>query len=393
MKEPFISMKKKLGIFSSANRPYKDLRKHLNRQPVGYPATLSGIEIRLLKEIFTPAEAQAALLLSYRPQPFEVISSRAVSTGLDGESLRQLLVSMEKKGGIFVRHSESGPTYALHPFVIGMYEMQLNRLTPGFYLDAHKYGLLAYGMEYLTTSVPQMRVIPIQEALSPVQNVAPYDHIREIVDRANVPIAVVNCICKTGKDLISDPCRLTDRREICMVFRDFARTCERFDEGRIISKKEAFDILDLNEKEGLVLLTASMQEPQVVCSCCDCCCGILEAMKFMPRIVDYAASNFSAELKAETCTGCALCVKRCQMQAIQCDETTGKPSAVDSNRCIGCGLCVSTCKNGSITLKKKETEFIPPKDIDDLYEVIMQNKKGLGGKLLKLAKGMIGLKS
>jgi electron transport complex protein RnfB len=36
---------------------YKDLQKHLNKQPVGYPATKSSVEIRLLKRFFNPEEA------------------------------------------------------------------------------------------------------------------------------------------------------------------------------------------------------------------------------------------------------------------------------------------------------------------------------------------------
>jgi len=80
------------------------------------------------------------------------------------------------------------------------------------------------------------------------------------------------------------------------------------------------------------------------------------------------------------------------MQAIQFDEKAQKATTINSMKCIGCGLCVSTCKPGSINLKKKEKEFIPPKDMDELYDVIMQNKKGMGGKMVKMAKGMMGLK-
>ena len=392
MKEPFISVKKKLKFFSTANQPYKELRKHLDKQPVGYPATLSGIELRLLKELFTTAEAEAALYLSYKFEPFEAIYKKAKEKEYERQEFQQLLESMEKKGCIFVKIKDGEPYYALHPFAIGMFEMQIKRLTPSYFLDAHNYMLQGYAMEYLTTQVPQMRVIPINKILSPIQNVAPYDHIREIVDQTKDKIGITDCICKVGRDLIGDPCKVTDRREVCMGFRDYADAYARHGWGRTISKKEAIDILDQNEKDGLVLITASMQEPQFVCSCCDCCCGILEAMKIMPRPVDFAASNFYAELNPELCKGCKTCLKRCQMQAIQFDEKTQKATAINSMKCIGCGLCISTCKTGSINLKKKEKESIPPKDMDELYDVIMQNKKGMGGKMVKMAKGMMGLK-
>ena len=36
---------------------YRKLQEHLDKMPVGYPATQSGVEINLLKTIFTPEEA------------------------------------------------------------------------------------------------------------------------------------------------------------------------------------------------------------------------------------------------------------------------------------------------------------------------------------------------
>jgi NAD-dependent dihydropyrimidine dehydrogenase PreA subunit len=392
MKEPFISVKKKLKFFSTANQPYKELRKHLDKQPVGYPATPSGVELRLLKEIFTTAEAKAALHLSYKLEPFEAIYNRAKDKKYERQEFKHLIESMEKKGCIFVKRKDRETYYALHPFVIGFFEMQLKRLTPSLYLDAHKYALQAYGMEYLTSHVPQLRVIPIDKSLTLTQNVATYDQIKEIVDRTKDRITAQDCICKVGKDLIGDPCKVTDRREVCMGFRDFADTYARHGWGRTISKKEAMDILEQNEKDGLVLMTASMQEPQFLCSCCDCCCGIIETIKIMPRPVDFAASNFYAELNPDLCNGCQTCVKRCQMEAIQFNEKAQKAIGINDKRCIGCGLCVSTCKTGSIKLKKKDTEFVPPEDFDELYEVIMQNKKGMGGKIAKMGKAILGVK-
>jgi Na+-translocating ferredoxin:NAD+ oxidoreductase subunit B len=37
---------------------YRDLQKHMDRMPVGYPATSSGVDIRILKQFFTPEEAE-----------------------------------------------------------------------------------------------------------------------------------------------------------------------------------------------------------------------------------------------------------------------------------------------------------------------------------------------
>jgi ferredoxin len=58
-----------------------------------------------------------------------------------------------------------------------------------------------------------------------------------------------------------------------------------------------------------------------------------------------------------------------------------KHAVVDPERCLGCGVCVTTCPTQAITLKKKPTEVRPPQTREDLYDIIMANKKGRLGKL------------
>ena len=44
---------------------YIKLQKHLDNQAVGFPATKTGVEIRILKHIFSPEEAEISIFLSY----------------------------------------------------------------------------------------------------------------------------------------------------------------------------------------------------------------------------------------------------------------------------------------------------------------------------------------
>ena len=39
---------------------YRDLQIHLDKLPIGFPPTESGVEIRILKHLFTPEEAKLA---------------------------------------------------------------------------------------------------------------------------------------------------------------------------------------------------------------------------------------------------------------------------------------------------------------------------------------------
>ena len=55
--------------------------------PVPYPSTGTGVELRLLQHMFSPAEAEVALYLSAAAEPAEVIHRRIRRTGLDVEGV------------------------------------------------------------------------------------------------------------------------------------------------------------------------------------------------------------------------------------------------------------------------------------------------------------------
>ena len=59
---------------------YRELQKHLDKMPVGYPATESGVEIRILKHLFSPEQAELALYLAYQPLSLEKIYRKAKTT-------------------------------------------------------------------------------------------------------------------------------------------------------------------------------------------------------------------------------------------------------------------------------------------------------------------------
>jgi H+/Na+-translocating ferredoxin:NAD+ oxidoreductase subunit B len=390
MKTFISNFKKGLNVSSQARKKYRSLQKHLNTQPVGFPATVSGIELRILQHFFTTEEAEVALLLSWHPMTFAEISASAMKKGIQEKKLRNLVDSMSLKGSVFARTSGQETRYSLHPLIIGMYEFQQPRLTPNLYLSLREYLNKRFAMEYYATQPRQMRVIPVNKSITPNLAVAAYDDIREIVDRTKDRISIGECICRTGKAMVGQPCKKTDRREVCMSFRDYHDIGKRTGWGRSISKSEALTILDENEKEGLVLMPSTMQEPQFVCSCCRCCCGIQELVGMFSRPVDFVESNYRAELKPETCLACGVCQKRCPTGAVLSDGK--KAVGIDEGRCIGCGVCVSTCKSGSCKLVRKEKQFVPPKDHHALMETINNNKKSTLNKASMMMKAVTGFR-
>jgi hypothetical protein len=79
---------------------YRDLQKDLNQQPVGFPATKSGSEIRLLKRFFNPGEARVAMTLSYRPRPLREIYEDVREKGIAFGEVRNTQNAMANKGVI-----------------------------------------------------------------------------------------------------------------------------------------------------------------------------------------------------------------------------------------------------------------------------------------------------
>jgi len=62
-----------------------------------------------------------------------------------------------------------------------------------------------------------------------------------------------------------------------------------------------------------------------------------------------------AEVHAETCSGCGICVPLCPYAAIEMMDWAGKPRAIiDITQCHGCGVCASTCPSSAIVLNGYE---------------------------------------
>jgi electron transport complex protein RnfB len=371
---------------------YRDLQKYLDRLPIGYPATKSGVEIRILRHLFTPEEAKIALQLSMIAEPIERIYQRVKKSGISIEELQQILDHMAHKGSIFTRREGDKKLYMNIWLAVGMYEFQVERLTKDFARDLLQYDDEAFDDEAVRIKIPQMRTIPVEKGL-PVPDkyqVSTYDNVREIIENAHGQLAIANCVCRQTKDLLGENCTNTDLRETCfLVSPEAAGYYVDVGIGRNITKEEALDILGRAQEAGLVLQPENTQHPGFICCCCGDCCGILVAIKKSPRPADYYATNYCVEVDPELCTGCEICVERCQLEArVMVDGV----ATVNPDRCIGCGNCVVFCEFGANQLRKKEQELVPPKDTQALYMKIMSQRGGKWNLLKTGAKILLKLK-
>lgn len=354
---------------------YIKLKEHLDKLPVGFPSTKSGVELKILKNLFTPQQAKMAMKLDFIAKPLKKIHRKLRNEDISIKELEEILDEMYSDGlinrGFNKENGEKVKYYANAPFAIGMYEYQLNDLNEEFIKLSDQYFEEAFIDEYNKSGVPQLRTIPIEQSVESTTSVATYDDFKQVIEDCGGPIAVAECICKKEKDLIGEPCKQTDLREICFSFRTAAKLYEDKGLGRFITKEEALEILEQAQKDGLVLQPGNSQRPMCICCCCGCCCGILRNQKNYDAPAKFFATNYYAQVDSDLCIGCGVCETRCNMDAITINNEI---SNINLDRCIGCGVCVPTCPEEAISLIKKEEEIIPPKNTAATYQAIMQGK-------------------
>lgn len=370
----------------TVERVYRDLQRHLDKQPIGFPAAKSGAEIAILKRLFTPDHAALALYLDYKLHTAGQVHERAKSSGVSLADVGRMLEEMRAAGAIGHVEKEGRDYYYTLPLVVGMWEYQAGRLTPEFLADFGAYASdRAFGLGMISTEVPQMRTIPIEKSVTAEHAVTDYDALVRLLSDSEGPFRVGECICRKAARFEGKTCRQTNRLETCMAIGDMAKQFSEGEGWRDVTKEEALQIARLNQADGLVLQPSNTQKIDFICSCCGCCCGMLGSLRSLPKPVDFWATNYSATVDGALCSSCEVCVERCPMDAVSLVEGPGV-SRTNLDRCIGCGLCVTTCPTGARSLAKKARETVPPVDLQDQYETIMAHKKGAFGKMKVVAK-------
>ena len=355
---------------------------HLDKLPGGFPSTESGVELRLLRRLFTPEEARIALCLTLISEQPRVIARRA---GISTAQAGTLLEEMARKGLIF-RSQPRGENleYSALQFVIGIWEFHVKQLDLGLIRDLNEYMPTLLNPEIWKKS-PQLRTIPVDRSISARPDVLPYERAEEMV-RSQEKFLVAPCICRREHKMAGKGC---DRpEETCLVFGTGADYYQRNGLGRVIGLQETLDILKSADESGLVLQPSNAQHILNICCCCGCCCQVLKNLKRYPKPASLFATSFVAEFDADACEGCGVCVERCQMQALQLD---GGRAVLDSDRCIGCGLCVATCPTEALRLARK----IPPGQVR-VPQTLVSAAIQLGrarGKLTTLGMAEMVLKS
>ncbi len=355
------------------NDVYDELRSFLDGIPNGFPESENGIEIKILKRIFTPEEAKLFMKLRLA---FETPEQIAARTGLEPDYIKRMLPVMKNKGQLVGISKGDFSLYRIYPYIFGIYEFQGASMDREFAALAEEYMDSAMAREFFTKEPPMMKSIPIGIEVKDGSTIEPYESAAALIEGAK-SWAVRDCICKKEKALLGKKC---DRpMEVCMSFAPVPNFFDDDDTCRAITKDEAYAILKMSEEAGLVHMTSNYKTGHFyICNCCRCCCGPLTKYISLSKKA-VAKSAYVAVVDKELCTSCGACLDRCQANAIEMKEHA------EITDCIGCGLCVSTCPSGAITLVRREKGDIPEVPATEReWLKLRARERGMGDEYKKL---------
>ncbi len=351
---------------------YRQLAQRLDAIPNGFPATQSGVELRLLAKIFEPDEAALAAVMSQEKESYRAIAERA---GVEPRVARRRLKAMARKGLIFAGRGDtpgSGLAFWLMPFAVGVYEEQLPRMDAELAELFEQYYQESQGV--FMQDPPIHRVIPVEQAIPFDLEIFPYERAVELVEGAKA-WGVRECICRLQQRLVGAGCeRPTDN---CLVFAPVAGVFAKHGDIRAISREEALQVLAEAAEAGLVHSTGNYRDDHYyICNCCTCCCGVLRGVAEFNIPTAVARSAFWAVVDAGLCIGCGDCLERCQFGALALPDEVCQ---VDRVRCVGCGLCALVCPVDALSLARRPEEEVPPlpESLKD-WQAQRAQERGLG---------------
>ncbi len=342
---------------------YRKLAAVLDTLPNGFPATESGVELRILKKIFRPEQAELFCDLKLHFETAEQIAQR---TGRPLEGLKKMLVGMWKRGQIFGAALGDVTVFKMVPWALGIYEFQLPYMDRELAEMCEEY-MPVFGRQFFDHKPPLMQVIPVEKEIPARHEALSYEKVSSIIDNGRA-FMVMECICKKEQGLLDNPCKKPTH--VCMGIAPIPGIFDSSPLGKAVSQEAAHETIKKAEEAGLVHLTWNVQNGHFfVCNCCGCCCGVLRSINEMGLPASHVVNSYYyAEIDADNCTACGTCAEeRCQVHAIQEGD---EAYAVIRDRCIGCGLCVDTCPSDAIRLVRKSDEdlALPPQDEMAWYE-------------------------
>lgn len=355
----------------------------LNKYPVGLPD--SDTLRRILAILFTEDEAHVA---SRFPLTEATLPELVRATGWDASRLRATLDTMADKGLVMDTAYGGKTFYLLMPGLIGFFEFSFMKQRQDLpvaelaqLMHEYLYGdpEQKMGREFFASKTPLTRALPYEEHIPVSSQVATYESAREIVRRAGYG-AIGMCYCRHKKEHLHDSCKKgAPTKEICISLGTAAKFMVRRGFAEHRTTEQLLAILEKARDLRLTHITDNIRhKPSFICNCCSCCCELLGGVQ-QGFPLGVAKTGYTLAINGETCLGCGLCQKACNVAALEAVPAANgrkKTMTVLADHCLGCGACIGACPTKSLSLIPASRPPIPEKK-KDLFKAILKEKKRL----------------
>jgi ferredoxin len=365
---------------------YERLAQAMEALPCGFPRTASGVEMELIKMAFSPEEALVAGHMTRTPETAAEIAKRV---GLDVFEVTVLLKSMIPRRMVRVASKAMVASaaelegddvkYRLGHFLVGWYEGNERILGKKYDELFERYVVEGGGDRIFSPRPGQQGVVPYRGSLKPEWlKREPHLDIDAHWER-HERFLVVNCMCMELKERVhGSHCDLPVKRCGFVGLPPTTPLSEN-----VLTREEAKKLFIEIESYGTMVHTAfygftmSADSPQFVgtCTCCNCCCGILNSQMLAGLKESVQRSNYRAVKDYDKCTNCGECVRRCQFFAHTFKGTAdSRKTEYDREKCVGCGSCVMGCKFDALHLEPvSEAEWVRvPNNFEEWEEMRLE---------------------
>ena len=287
--------------------------------------TYNDPEYKILEPIID--DEMCAIMMHLRLEANRTVEDVAKRAKQSVEYTQTQLDKLAKTGAVRYRYVDGKRCYFYPIWVPGIMEGILANRE-----QCDKYPVLGESFEAYTRRRPEMlapmldsgktgmffmRVMPVMSAIENDSHAASYDEVRTLIENATA-ISVGPCSCRRARRLMGEGCGHLEE-DMCMYLNDNARCFSEQGYHRLVSKEEAYEILQRAEDNGLVHeinQTPGFEDTNAICNCCGCSCFALRIAELFrtPRAI---RSNYIARVDKEKCVACGQCVENCQTNALK----------------------------------------------------------------------------
>ena len=179
-------------------------------------------------------------------------------------------------------------------------------------------------LEKITPMVPMggsgigMHVIPVEKAISMVNESIDIEHISYWLKRYEGHIGVGICSCRYGRKKLDEGCA-DDYRDWCIGVGDMADYLRETGRGHDITYDEAMAILKKAEDHGFVHQVTNIDGEGKIFAICNCNVKICNALRTSQlfNTPNLSRSAYVAKVDPQNCVACGRCVEYCPAGAVR----------------------------------------------------------------------------